>query len=101
MLSSVDSWFAATAYDMQYCLLLWHPQVVHCIPGLVQASEVKVEAANEPDGAAEPPPAAESSGTVGHSAPVLCVTAHPSRPLLASGANDPDCTIKIWSAESS
>eukprot|EP00878_Enallax_costatus_P010363 GHUV01010816.1.p1 GENE.GHUV01010816.1~~GHUV01010816.1.p1 ORF type:complete len:366 (+),score=86.52 GHUV01010816.1:252-1349(+) len=34
----------------------------------------------------------------GHRAPVLCVSAHPSKPFLASAANDPDCTVKIWSA---
>jgi hypothetical protein len=34
----------------------------------------------------------------GHCAAVLCVAAHPSRPVLASAGHDPDCTVKIWAA---
>jgi WD40 repeat protein len=37
----------------------------------------------------------------GHSAAVLCVSAHPTQPLLASAGHDPDNTVKIWSAEDS
>lgn len=35
----------------------------------------------------------------GHSGAVLCVAAHPTRPLLASAGRDPDNTVKLWSAE--
>jgi hypothetical protein len=34
----------------------------------------------------------------GHCAAVLCVAAHPSKPMLASAGHEPDCSVKIWSA---
>uniref|UniRef100_A0A383VEF5 WDR5-like beta-propeller domain-containing protein n=1 Tax=Tetradesmus obliquus TaxID=3088 RepID=A0A383VEF5_TETOB len=37
----------------------------------------------------------------GHCAAVLCIAAHPSRPVVASAGHDPDCTVKIWAAEAS
>lgn len=40
---------------------------------------------------------AEAPGD-GHCAPVLCVAAHPSAPMLASAAHEPDCSVKLWSA---
>lgn len=80
-------------------------QVIHSIPGQA-ADGTKAEAAAaaadmQVDGMQETVCNSAASSTVGHTAPVLCVAAHPRKPLLASAANDPDCTIKIWSAMSS
>lgn len=41
-------------------------------------------------------PSRESSGT-GHCAPVLAVSCHPRKSLIASGALGDDNTIKLWS----
>lgn len=32
----------------------------------------------------------------GHCDAVLCVAAHPLQPLLASGALEKDCTVRLW-----
>ncbi len=36
----------------------------------------------------------------GHSAAVLALAVHPSRPLLATGAHHPDRSVRVWAARS-
>ena len=40
----------------------------------------------------------DAGGGDGHSAAVLCVDAHPTEPLLASGAHEADCSVQLLRA---
>lgn len=40
-----------------------------------------------------------AAGGQGHGAAALCITAHPARPVVVTGGQEPDCCIKVWSAE--
>lgn len=48
-----------------------------------------------------PPKQAGDDPGPGHAGTVLCVAAHPTLPLMASAGHEPDCTVKLWSAEPS
>ncbi|KAI8470222.1 MAG: transcriptional repression protein [Monoraphidium minutum] len=39
-----------------------------------------------------------AAGGASHGGAVLCVTAHPSLPLVVTGGQDADCAIKVWAA---
>jgi len=39
-----------------------------------------------------------AAGGQGHAAAALCITAHPTQPLVVTGGQEPDCAIKVWRA---
>ncbi len=39
-----------------------------------------------------------AAGGQGHGAATLCITAHPAQPLVVTGGQEPDCTVKVWRA---
>jgi COMPASS component SWD3 len=39
-----------------------------------------------------------AAGGAGHSAAALCIAAHPAAPLVVTGGQEPDCSIKVWRA---